>query len=98
MTMAAASCWAWVTRRRCRASTTRRAAAVLAPAPRSALTRLGGAAGGGPAASLGVVVVLAVLGADRPPRHQQTLRARPGDRVRVDDPQIHPRHPARIWL
>jgi hypothetical protein len=69
---------------------------VLAPSPRAALTRLGGAAGGGAAAGLGVVVVLAVLGADRPPRHQQSLRARPGDRIRVDDPQIDPGHPGRI--
>jgi hypothetical protein len=37
-----------------------------------------------------------VLGADRPPRHQQPLAIRPGDRIRVDDPQIHPRYSARI--
>jgi hypothetical protein len=72
------------------------AAAVLAPAPRSALTRLGSAAGSRPAAGLGVVVVLAVLSADRPPRHQQTLRIPPGDRIRVDDPQVHPGDPAGI--
>jgi hypothetical protein len=69
---------------------------VLAPAPRSPLTRLGSPAGSRPAAGLGVVVVLAVLSADRPPRHQQTLRIRPGDRIRVDDPQIHPGHPGGI--
>ena len=39
---------------------------------------------------------MAALGADRPPRHQQPLPVRSRDRVRVDDAQIHPRHPRRI--
>ena len=37
-----------------------------------------------------------MFGADRPPRHQQRLPVGAGDRVGVDDPEIHPGHPGRI--
>jgi hypothetical protein len=39
-----------------------------------------------------------VLGADRPAGHQQRLLVRPGDRVRVDNAQVYPRHPGTIRL
>jgi hypothetical protein len=68
--------------------------AVPPPPPRPPLPRFRRAPGGGAAAGLGVVVVLAVLGADRPPRHQQPVGVWRGDRVGVDDAQVHPGHPA----
>jgi len=74
------------------------AAPVVPPAPRPFLPGLGRAAGSRASACFAVGQVHAVLGADRPPRHQQSLAVGPGHRVRVDDPQIHPRHPGRIRL
>ena len=73
-------------------------APVVPPPSRPPLPWFGCAAGGRPGAALAVGQVHPVLGADRPPRHQQRLAVWPGHRIRVDDPQIHPRHPARIRL
>jgi hypothetical protein len=73
-----------------------RGPAVLAPPPRPPLPRPRRTAGRDPAAVLLVAQVLAVLGADRPARHQQARPARPGDRVRVDNPQVHPSRPGRV--
>jgi hypothetical protein len=66
------------------------AAPVLAPAPRPPLARFRRPAGRGAVAGLGISVVQVVLGADRPPGHQQPLRVRPGDRVRVMMPRSTP--------
>jgi hypothetical protein len=96
ITMLAASCWAWRTRRRCRASASRCARRCWRHPPGSGLAGSGRAAGGGAAAGLGVGVVLVVLGADRPPGHQQPFTRGPDDRVGVDDAQIDPGHPARV--
>jgi hypothetical protein len=72
---------------------------VLAPAPRPALSRLRGAAGGGPAAGLAVAQVLAGFGADRPPRYQQPLPVQP-ERARVPahrhEATLAPREPGRL--
>jgi hypothetical protein len=54
-------------------------------------------AGGRPAAGLGVERVQAMLGPDRPPRHQQPQPARTGHRIRMDDPQVDPGDPDRTW-
>jgi len=74
------------------------AAPVVPPPPRPPLPGLGGAVGHRPGAGLGVGQVHPILGADRPPRHQQPRAAGPDHGIRVDDPQIHPRHPARVRL
>ena len=66
------------------------AAPVLAPPPRPALPGCGNPAGYRPAAGLGIPQVLVAFGTDRPPRHQQGPPARPGRRIRVNDPHIHP--------
>ena len=39
-----------------------------------------------------------MLGADRPPRHQQPLPLGSDDRIRMNHSQIHPGHPAWIRL
>jgi hypothetical protein len=72
------------------------AAPVMPPPPRPVLPGFRGAAGDRPDAALTVGQVHAVLGADRPSRHQQHLAIGPGHRVRVDDPRVDPRHPA--WI
>jgi hypothetical protein len=74
------------------------AAPELPPPPRPALAGLGRPPGNCPGAGLPVVQVLVVLGADRPARDQQPFACRPGDRVRVDDPNINPGHPGRVGL
>ncbi len=74
-TVLAASCWAWRTRRRCRASAARSLTAVLPPAAGPALL-FGGAAGGGPGAALTVAQVLPALGAGWPAR-KPAAAARP---------------------
>ena len=71
-------------------------APVLPPPPRPPLPRLRRPPRHGAAAGPGITQVLAALRADRPPRHQQQLPVRSGGGIRVDDPQVHPGHPARI--
>jgi hypothetical protein len=71
------------------------AAPVLVPAPRPALPRFRGAAGGGPLPGLGVFQVQVVVGADGPARQQPRLPVGPGDGVGVNDAQVHPGHPPR---
>ena len=66
------------------------------PPPRPPLPRPGRPPRHRPAAGPGLTQVLAALGADRPPGHQQQLPARPRRRIRVDDPQVDPGDPARI--
>ena len=95
MTSLAASCWACVTRRACRASAFRSRAGASATAVTPAVPA-GGAGGGGPAAALAVAQVLAALGADGPPGHQQPLPVRAGDGIRVDDAQVDPGRPGRV--
>lgn len=72
------------------------AASVLAPPPRTPLTRLRRPASHRPAAGFRVSQVHAVLRADRPPRHQQPRTVRARHRIRVDNPQVHPSDPGRI--
>jgi hypothetical protein len=72
------------------------AAPELPPPSRPAPPSLRCPPGGRPAAGPGVAQVLAALSPDRPPGHQQELPVRVGRSVRVDDPQVHPRYPARI--
>ena len=74
------------------------AAPVVPPPPRPSLPGLGRAVGHRPHAGLGVGQVHAVLGADRPPRHQQPLAVWPGHRVGVDDPQVHSGDPGGVWF
>ncbi len=71
---------------------------VLPPPPRPLLTWLRRPTANGTLPALRVGEVHPVLGADRPPRHQQSLPARAGHGVGVDDSQVHPGHPARIRL
>ena len=63
---------------------------VMPPPPRPCLPGPRGAAGGRFLTGLAVGQVHPVLGADRPPRHQQSLAAGPGHRIGMDDAQIHP--------
>jgi hypothetical protein len=73
------------------------AAPVLAPAPRPALPGLRGAGGGSAGAALAVAQVLPAFGPDRPPGHQQPLPFRARGCVRVDDAQVDPGGPGRVW-
>jgi hypothetical protein len=70
---------------------------VAAPPPGAALPRLRCASGGLGLPRLLIRKMQPVLGAERPPRHQQP-RLLGGDRVGMDDPQVHPGHPTRIQV
>jgi hypothetical protein len=72
-------------------------AAVLAPPPGPPLPPPRGTPRRGALAAFGVAQVLAALGADRPPGHQQQLPVRARGRVRVDDPQVDSGDPGRVW-
>jgi hypothetical protein len=65
---------------------------VAAPPPGAALPRRWHASGGLGLPRLLIRKMQPVLGAERPPRHQQP-RLLGGDRVGMDDPQVHPGHP-----
>jgi hypothetical protein len=70
---------------------------MAAPAPRPSLAGPGCAAGGSGVPCLLILKMQVALGAERPPRHQQP-RGLGGDREGVDDPQVHPRDPARVQV
>nr|WP_247658896.1 hypothetical protein [Micromonospora sp. U56] len=69
---------------------------VLPPPPRPPLAGLRRPSGDGAAAGFAVGEVHAVLGADRPPGHQQPIPVGVRDGEGVDDPQIHPGDPVGI--
>jgi hypothetical protein len=70
---------------------------ITAPTPRPTLPRLRRAPGGPDVAGLLILQVQPVLGAERPPRHQQP-RLLGDDRVGMDDAKVDPGHPTRIQV
>ena len=70
---------------------------VAAPTPRAMLPRLGCPSGGLGAAGLLILKVQVAFGPQSPTRHQQPLILG-DDRIRMNDPKVHPRHPIRIQV
>jgi hypothetical protein len=74
------------------------ATAEMPPPARAALARSRDAGGDGPLPGPGVFQVHSGLGATGSAGYQQRIPVGPGDRVGVDDAQVHTGHPVWIWL